>query len=471
MTGNVLPPPEITVEAKSPPSEVTVEAKPHPGGYKAESLMQLQPLIPPKAVSIEGLSDGEEPILTVGIITGAVIKLTEGVTNHGVILSFSHDHYATIAGGTQLCVGIEEREGAAEGYVYLHAHPRPYLQSLAPSNVEDLIFLRLTLNGVILGICSYATLQEAAKLLHENGKKQYVVIHHLLGHSVECVSNIIAATGQRRGWLWLHDFFTLCASPHLLRNGISFCSAPKVESAACGICSYGTARLTHLQQMRGLFESNKLSVIAPSNFVADLWRERSGLPFAGLSIVPHLELEWVSQPQQSSQSDERIRVAFIGQQSLSKGWPHFVKLVNELRDNENYEFIYFGVHEPNLGIRCCSVSVSNNNRTEMIEALRAVGIDVVLHISPTPETFSFTTHEAIASGAYVVTNSGSGNTACVIGETGRGLVLEHENDIYAAFAEGEIIRLGKQARARRMTEFSKVIFSQFTIPFLIAETD
>lgn len=443
------------------------ESDRHPGGYKAELLRQLEPLILPETIA--ELSAGDGPILSADAIFKAVREAAEGVICRGIILSFSHDHYATIAGGTQLCVKIEEQEGRSEGYVYLHAHPRPYLQSMVPASVSDQNFLRLTLNGKILGICSYSSLHSAVNSLRESGNRQYVVVHHLLGHSSEWISNIISATGRRRGWFWLHDFFTLCVSPHLLRNGISFCSASSLASSGCSICSYREARVEHQKQIKSLFEENRLTVIAPSQFVADLWNEKAELPFADFSIVPHVKLEWVPGERRLEHRSVRTRVAFIGYPSFHKGWPHFVDLVNKYRDDKKYDFFYFGVHKPDIGIRCFSVDVSNGNRTEMIKALREAEVDIVLHISPTPETFSFTTHESIASGAYVVTNAGAGNTARVIVETGRGLVLEHENDIYPAFAEGKIIQLAQESRMRRSTELCEVTFSRFTIPFLMAD--
>ena len=446
-----------------------MENEPHPAGFKAESLSQLKPLIPRETITAGEIRFGEETTLTAEAISRAVGNIAEKSAWRGVILSFSHDHYTTTVGGTQLCIGIEEREGRAEGFVYLHAHPLACLQSLAPDNVADVTFLRLTLNGEVLGICSYVALRDAVARLREEGKNQHVVIHHLLGHSVEAIHRIIDLSGRRRAWVWLHDFFALCVSPHLLRNGVSFCNAPKLELPACCICAYGTARREHLRQIRSLFAANELPIIAPSKFVADFWRDKADLPFADVYVAPHVEQEWTPQVADLTPTSRPARVAFIGAPALHKGWPHFSKLVNKYRHDKNYDFVYFGVHKVDLDIPHFSVSVSKDNRTAMIDALRGVGVDIVLHIAPAPETFSFTTHEAMASGAYVITNAGSGNTALVIAETGRGLVLEHENDIYTAFASGDILRLAQEARARRSTECCRTVFSRLTISFLIAE--
>jgi FkbM family methyltransferase len=450
-------------------AEAAPGTEPHPGGFKAESLARLSMLTPREVVKVADLHYGDEPLLSATAICDALAEQAKSTNSRRVILSFSHDHYATIAGGTQLCVGIEEREARADRFAYLHIHPLAHLASLAPVSVADLPFLRLTMNGAILGICSYIALRDAAKRLREDGTEQFVVIHHLLGHATESISEIIKATGRRHCWFWLHDFFTVCVSPHLLRNNVSFCGAPKSDSAGCGICAFGAAREPHQQRIASFFQENDVHLIAPSDFVADLWRKRAGLRYAALTINPHVRIEWTTTQSGEEPVARPARVAFIGMPVLHKGWPHFHRVVEKYRQDKNYDFLYFGVHPVDLNVPHFVVNVSKDNRSGMIDALREAGVDIVLHISPTPETFSFTTHEALAAGAFVVTNASSGNTARTITRTGRGLVLERESDIDVAFSSGEVLRLAKKAQELRVTEKSKVIFSKMTIPLLCSE--
>lgn len=49
----------------------------------------------------------------------------------------------------------------------------------------------------------------------------------MLGHSAETIAEL--ATAGSEAWLWLHDFVTLCPSPHLQRNGIAFCGGPTLR--------------------------------------------------------------------------------------------------------------------------------------------------------------------------------------------------------------------------------------------------
>lgn len=59
----------------------------------------------------------------------------------------------------------------------------------------------------------------------------------------------------------------------------------------------------------------------------------------------------------------------------------------------------------------------------MIRALADRRVDFVLHWASCAETFSFSTHEALAAGAYVLTNAGSGNVAATVRRLDRGAVL------------------------------------------------
>jgi len=63
----------------------------------------------------------------------------------------------------------------------------------------------------------------------------------------------------------------------------------------------------------------------------------------------------------------------------------------------------------------------------MVESLRWNQIDVVVLWSNVAETFSFTLHEALAAGCYILTNPKSGNIQDYIRHNPeRGMVLEDE---------------------------------------------
>jgi hypothetical protein len=60
----------------------------------------------------------------------------------------------------------------------------------------------------------------------------------------------------------------------------------------------------------------------------------------------------------------------------------------------------------------------------MTRVIRDIDVDFIVHIAPSPETFSFTAFESLAAGAYLVTGRQSGNVAAIVRETGRGVIFE-----------------------------------------------
>ena len=76
----------------------------------------------------------------------------------------------------------------------------------------------------------------------------------------------------------------------------------------------------------------------------------------------------------------------------------------------------------------------------MVESLRWNQIDVALLWSTVAETFSFTMHEALAAGCFILTNPNSGNIQDYVHHHPEcGLVLEDEAALIELFKSGAII--------------------------------
>ena len=80
------------------------------------------------------------------------------------------------------------------------------------------------------------------------------------------------------------------------------------------------------------------------------------------------------------------------------------------------------------GITTELTRVTNENRLAMVENLRWNQIDVAFQ--STAETFSFTLHEALAAGCFIVTNPNSGNIQDYIRRNPkRGIILQNETEL------------------------------------------
>ena len=82
----------------------------------------------------------------------------------------------------------------------------------------------------------------------------------------------------------------------------------------------------------------------------------------------------------------------------------------------------------------------------MTNALRRHDIDLVLVLSPWPETFSYVTFEALAAGADVIALSDGGNVPRVVRSLKRGVVVRDEEALYNLFSEKQISAYVMQQR-------------------------
>ena len=383
-------------------------------------------------------------------------------------LTFSHDDYSTNLGGVQLCLQREAAAAAASGRDHLHIHPldsRPLLRR--PGHGEP---VGLVWNGAPAGVFSVATLVEAleAQLAPVEPGRRSLAIHSLLGHSVSDVLAIARAAGMSAGWFWVHDFASVCASYHLLRNDVADCGAPPVDSPACGICVYGGHRQFHLDEHARLFRALDLSVAAPSQAALDTWRRGSGLTARQMVVAPLATLTPRAPSARPTESAPRpFRLAFPGLPSPLKGWPVFRNLVLRFAEDPRYEFLHLA-RDPASGLPLAfhSVTVTPENPKAMQARLEDLQVDAVMVWSLCRETFSFTTHEAAAAGAAILTGPDSGNVAAFVQATGLGEVIADETALFDLFDSGEILKL---SRARRNPILADLVHSRLTIDLLDGE--
>ena len=91
----------------------------------------------------------------------------------------------------------------------------------------------------------------------------------------------------------------------------------------------------------------------------------------------------------------------------------------------------------------------------MTDALSEAGVDLVLVLSPWPETFCIVASEALAAGADVLTLECSGNVANLVRQTGRGRVFAAADDV-AAFLTSVLAKLDIRSRHEAGAEVGRV---------------
>jgi hypothetical protein len=435
----------------------------HDLGFRYEILTNLVPV--EARVSAARRASAAVALDDAATLAAALATSRSGLKDLHV--TFSHDDYTANLGGVQLCLQREDAAIAALGRDHLHLHPAKFWPVVRTGREAGA--LGVVWNGKPVGAYAPKVVAEAlgkAAGQVKAGKRSFA-IHSLLGHSAAETAKILAAAGLKAGFFWLHDFGSLCAGFHLLRDDVEDCAAPPPESPACSICVYGPWRARHLSEHERLFKALDLTVVSPSASALELWSASWSFPAKAQVVVPHVRLE-PRGPAPAERGKRPFRLAFAGVAGAHKGWPVFRDLALRFANDPRYEFIHLGWRTVGgLPIRFEPVTVTAQDPAAMQRAIAAAGADAVLVWPLCRETFSFTAHEAAAAGAAVVTNPDSGNVAAFVAEGGHGLVLEGEDALASLFESGEIRKLG---RARRKAQLYDMTFSGMTADLLAPET-
>ncbi len=364
-------------------------------------------------------------------------------------ISVSHDDFTAHVGGVQLCLQREAAALAAQRVDHLHLHPATPWPTLRTA--DQLAPVGVLWNGQVVGVFPADVIAQAlARARHRvGGGRRSFALHSLLGHSVDEVLAVLAAADLRRGHFWLHDFTSLCAGVHLLRDDVADCGAPPLGSPACGICVYGPGRAAHVEAHARLFAALDLIVAAPSQAAFDTWRAATPAPVGQTHVIhPHARLVASgSLPQPAG--DGPLTVAFLGAPVGYKGWPVFRALAAARAGDPRYRFVHLAstpVRDAPSNIAHHPVTVTAEAPQAMREALVELGVDVAILWSLCRETFSFTAHEAATAGVAVLTGPDSGNIAAFVADGRFGRALAGEGELVALFESGRACDLARSVR-------------------------
>lgn len=401
-----------------------------------------------------GLSAGASPGSVMHLHPEALLQeLRARLSNtRGLTVGVSHDRYLRSVGGIQILVASEQAAFNARGEAYLHLAPAVPMMRLAPDDAGP-GYLHATMDGVYLNAATGTEVLDAlAALAPDLPDVCRLVVHCLFGHSIRLVADLYGRLRSLRGSppaavFWIHDYETICIGHNLLRNDVAFCDAPPAGSAACAVCVYGGERPAHLAAVQALFRAVPFHVAAPSAAALALWQRKAGLPHQSAAVGPVLRTDLkatrrrVGGGAEHGSPRDRIRVAFAGHPVAHKGWDAFVQIAAELRRSGAYRLLHFSsCGDQGLpGVEHVPVRVTPAIPDSMTAAMIEAGVDLVLVLSPWPETFCIVASEALAAGADVLTLECSGNVANLVRQTGRGKVFAAVDDVAAYLASAQAI--------------------------------
>ena len=387
--------------------------------------------------------------------------ITSAASRTELIVALSHDDYRVIPGGVQLCIGIEQFNANKQGIDYLHIHPWQTLPVLADPGSDPVMCI--SLNGQTIGHALMSQLIEVAASFKP--ETTTVVCHHMAGHTPEGIVALTQGIGLSACEFWLHDYFAICTCFTLRRNNVASCGAPKQTSNACTLCIYGAERKRQTQRFEEFFETLDVHLVSPSEVALDLWQSRSRLRTKTTKINPHMRLmkhARIASP--TLTFPDRYRIAFIGNPSPHKGWPAFEALRERMEQDDRFEFWMFSAKSPeDPDLHHVETHACASDPQATISGLKNNKIDVVLHWADWEETFSFSTFEAFAAGAYVVTNTASGNVAAAVQDKEMGCVLKDVYQLYDFAKNGGLAMLAEASRTDRKNYETTVEYSGFSL--------
>ena len=425
----------------------------NPGGWRADMLARSASL------QERALAWARPPgeLLDPGELDAVLEKALARLPSKRCVVAVGHDRYYENVGGIQACEQEEQARLNEAGYAYIFVNPYQPLPTL--SSVDSRGWLcDVSVDGKLAGtLAGDDVLSVVARQL--SGSENYLQVHSLLGHDPSWIETLSTSVRFVASYFWVHDFFTVCPSFNLLRNDVSFCDAPPVESNSCSLCTYGDERRRHLVRIHSLFKRVPFTVLAPSRSALALWRAKAALPHLQARSVPHRTLVPIGPERVAtgSRSGGPVRVAFLGLPAPHKGWFIFKDLVKALQRDERYEFFHLGLApDASLAVTHVPVRSSRDAPDAMQAAIRKWGIDIALILSVSPETFCFTAHEACAGGSSVFAFECSGNVADMVRETGAGKVFGGYADLLKSFRDGAAARDALGRRRPGTTSFKYV---------------
>jgi glycosyltransferase involved in cell wall biosynthesis len=411
-----------------------------PGGAWRTTLEAIRP---PDQRPLDRTLPEDAPVLDRAGLARKLAAACE--TARGLVVAFSHDRYTATRGGTQLLLADEQRKFNADRGAYLHLAPVNSRLGLAPQDAPRPF--AATLDGVLAGVVAAGELEAVLQALPA-GLHRLLVVHTLHGAQPETIAALARALAPAHAVFWAHDYGAACPSPRLLRNDIAFCSAPPATSLACRICIHGEARPAHIARVRALFEAVPFVLAAPSPEAAALFLRATGLAGRAVRIHPHASLE--ERPAAPVATAGRVRIAFVGHAAYHKGFELFRDLLQSLRGNAAYRFFHFASAnelQPMDGLVSVAAESSPTDPGGMRRALAEAGIDLVLALSPWPETFGYVAYEALAAGADLLALAGSGHIEALVRATGRGLVFANGDALESFLAGSRAVAFVRERRA------------------------
>lgn len=352
------------------------------------------------------------------------------IDNQQFVISLSFGNYLKSDGGVDKAISEQNKMFNEANISYLQ---------IAPIGLENKLCIFGKYNGKLYTLvqdgkyCGVFDEYGIGIYLDETSVKSRLIaifLHHMKKFDMEFLMQIISNT-KIPVYFFLHDYYSICEHPNLLRNKNKFCGVNKKDAEQCRGCIYADELVKHYNNTKKILNSAKeLYVISPSEICLQIWRKTYG-EFIDLSkclIFPHQKL--YGSYDKFPQLCGKIKIGFIGKYGGNKGRYEWEKIVNYINEKGlPYEMYYFGISDLKLkNVKRVAVKVTSDKPYMMIDMMRKMQINCAFLWSICPETYSYTYFEAFASNAYIITNQDSGNIAAMVAHYNNGRICKNINE-------------------------------------------
>lgn len=301
-----------------------------------------------------------------------------------------------------------------------------------------------TINGQFVGVMTAnEVLNTVLELQNLEKKCLGILIHHLIRNKFSEIEWMISKIENVPVIFYLHDFYTCCVNPNLMKNDRESCIDRNVS---CDGCCYKQKKQEHIYKIKNFFKTfeDRLTFVAPSDYTKQHWIMFYPEYANNIIVISHQKLigKYYGNKEMIF-SGEPLRLAFVGAQKQIKGWNIFKKIVTESRKmNCNYDFYYFGNGTEKLdGVKNINVDIATQGKDAMTESLRKNLIAAVFLVCVCGETYSYTTYESNAANCFIFAMSSGGNIPYTVKKNNWGLVFSTEEDLINEILDEQKMRI------------------------------
>jgi len=260
------------------------------------------------------------------------------------ILHLVHQYPPDYIGGTELYTQALANAQAARGHTVTVFSPA----IISATTVENGVTVRRVPLGtrdtqtVFLSTFKQAALSEAGRLALAEAQPELVHVQHLMGVPAAVIDEVHRQ--QIPYVVTLHDYYYMCANAMLLTNyDQSVCGGPRawINCGHCALARAGHNRLAVLSpslapllayrqwRLRRVLDRAQC-LIAPTEFVRDLYQHQFHLPPDRIRVIPH----GIEVPQNLAPHDRAgqpdLHIAYIGGLAPHKGVHVLIEAMNQL---------------------------------------------------------------------------------------------------------------------------------------------